>query len=330
VRTAATTASTDLKMVQTAVDQLQQTTEAGRKALACDLGSLSSRLATLDTFAQTRSKAADLQAVESRVSEIETSIEKVAYEVKSKAAAGTVNGISDRLTNLTMEVQAHHSRTQTERDSLECAVDKVEKALAKTDRQVESDRERTSACLVALEKEINGKATKADMDLLTPKVSLATERVEARSLELERMLHVQKQEVGPIRARVEALETAFPTRADAAEIPKLQLGLAEQAAKHDSLHSRTSDHSMRLEKMSSEITHHLSKLESVESRSVQLERQVSLKAEAMNHFTKDHTTDMLRDFYRREEIDAMLSRVWWRVGDMTKGRTVSGVPVSSR
>lgn len=331
VRTTAAAASADFKAAQESIEQLRQATEAGRRALAADLGTLSSKLDTVDAFAQTRAKASDLQALEPRVSETEKSIEKLAYEVKTKAATATVNAISDRLTTISMDIQANQARAQADKENIMVNIDKLEKALSKTDRQADSDRERTSSCLVALEKEIALKAAKAETDLIGPKtLSTATDRLEARAQELEKTIALNKQEVPPIRARVEALETAFPTRADAAEIPKLNLAIAEQAAKHDSLHTRSNEHNVRLEKISGDISRHLAKIEAVESRSVLVERQLTSKAEVTDHFTKDHTSDLLRDFYRREEIDAMLSRVWWRVGDITKGRTVSGIPLSAR
>jgi len=330
-RSAVAGAAADFKVAQESLDQLRQVTEAGRRALAADIGTLSSKLDSVDAFAQTRAKASDLQALEPRVSETEKSIEKVAYEVKTKAQTAVVNAISDRLTHVSMDVQANQARAQADKENLAASIEKVEKAIAKTDRQVDSDRERTSNCMVALEKELATKAFKVDTDQIGPKtLSTATDRLEARAQELEKTIALNKQEVPPIRARVEALETAFPTRADAAEIPKLYLGIAEQAAKHDSLHTRANEHNVRLERISGDVSRHLGKLEAIESRSVLLERTLSSKAEVTDHYTKDHTSDMLRDFYRREEIDAMLSRVWWRVGDMTKGRTVTGIPLSSR
>jgi len=331
VRSASAAAAADFKAAEEALEQLRQSTDAGRKALAADLGALSGKIDTLDAFAQTRAKASDLQALEPRVAENEKSIEKIAYEVKTKAATATVNAISDRLTTVSMDIQANAARAQADKENLSNSIEKVEKNLSKTDRQVDSDRERTSSCLVALEKEIALKSNKAETDLIGPKtLNTAVDRIETRAAELEKTIHLNKQEVPPIRARVEALETAFPTRADAAEIPKLHLSIAEQAAKHESVHTRTNEHNVRIEKIHGDLSRQLSKIESVEARSVLVERQLSSKAEVTDHFTKDHTSDLLRDFYRREEIDAMLSRVWWRVGDMTKGRTVTGIPLSAR
>jgi len=331
VRGAQAAAAADFKLAEERLVKLQDHTETGRRALVADLGALSSKLSNVDAFAQTRAKAADLQALEPRVADTEKSIEQVTVEVKSKAATSTVNSISDRLTSVGMDVQAHGARAQADKETLQASLGKLEKSFLKMDRQADADRERTSACVVALEKELGTKAAKAETDQIGPKtLSTAMDRIESRALELEKTMHQHKQEVPPLRSRVEALEAAFPSRADAAEIPKLHLAIAEHAAKHDALHSRALEHGVLLERVNTDLTRHLGKLEVVENRSSMLERQLATKAEATDHFTKDHTADLLRDFYRREEIDAMLSRVWWRVGDMTKGRTVSGVPISAR
>jgi len=325
VRTAAAQAAHDYKLAGEQLERLQHQTDANKKALVSDISGVAVKLDSVEAFMQTRAKASDLQALEPRVSESERNIERLGYDLKTKAASTTLNSVSDRLTCLTMDVQANASRSQADKESLVAQIGNVEKAIAKTDRQIEFDREKNSSCLVALEKELQTKALKVETDLIGPKtLSASVERLESRALGLERIIKLNKDEMPPIVARVEALEAAYPTRADAAEIPKLSLALAETAAKHDTLHTRTLEHDIKLEKFDNHVNQHLNKLESIESRAVALERQISTKADTGDHFRKDHTMDLFRDYYRREEIDAMLSRVWWRVGDMSKGKLAGG------
>mmetsp|Transcript_31222 Transcript_31222/g.89491 ORF Transcript_31222/g.89491 Transcript_31222/m.89491 type:complete len:573 (-) Transcript_31222:135-1853(-) len=243
-------------------------------------------------------------------------------EIKTKGTASTVQAVSDRLSGLSTDYQSSQSKAQETREAMVAQLQNFDKAIAKAERQIEADRDRISQCMVALEKEIQTKAARADTDLIGPRVHQQVhDKIELRAGELERNVKAFKEEVLPVKARVEALEAAFPTRADAAELPKLALAIADQAAKHDTLSVRTQEHASSLSKMELHMNHHNDKLAAVETRSIHIEGQVTKKADATEHYTKDHTTDLLRDFYRRDEVDAMLSRVWWRVGDISKGRT---------
>lgn len=321
VKSAMAAAAYDFTVAQDSISGLQTYTEAAKKALAAEVSSLTSKLETLEAFAQTRANAADLQALEPHVYEAERALERLGHEVTTKASVTTVNSISERLSHVTMDIQANEAQHQVDHEATSSKLSTIEKGVEKNARQLDSDRERTSNCVVALEKELNLKASRAETDLIGPTtLQAAVDHMESRSLDLEKHIAVTRQELVPFRNRVEALETAFPTKADAAEIPKLSLAIADQNGKHEALYRRTHEHEMRLEKLDSHVNRHTTKLEAVESRSIVLDQKISTKAESTEHFTKDHTTDLLRDFYRREEIDAMMSRVWWRVGDMNKGR----------
>jgi len=376
VRSASAAATHDFKVAEDHIERLQRMLETEKKQLQkllSDVGGLTSKLDCVEAFARTRAQATDLQALEPRVYENERSLDRLGYEVNAKAATTTVNTLTERLTNLTMDVQAYGSRTQAleprmdkaeqsislahenlqtkgaaatltavgdrlhtlsldvqanahkaqaEKESVAAKIDLLDKAQAKNERQLDADRERTSQCVVALERELGTKASKAETDLIGPQtLSTAMHKIETRALVTEEKLEAHKQEMPPVRSRIQALEESFPTRAAASEIPKLELALAEQAAKHSSLHNRTVEHSMMHDNLSGSFQKHVQKTEGMEKRADVLERKLSTKAEVEDYHTKIHTTQMLSDFYRREEIDAMLSRVWWRVGDMAKNGT---------
>lgn len=381
VRSASAAATHDFKVAEDHIERLQRMLETEKKQLQkllSDVGGLTSKLDSVEAFARTRAQATDLQALEPRVYENERSLERLAYEVNGKAATTTVNSLTERLANLTgdvqiygsriqaleprmdkaeqsihaaheslttkgaaatlsavadrlhtvsLDVQAHAHKAQAEKESVAAQMNLLDKAQAKNERQLDADRERTSHCVVALEKELGTKASKAETELIGPQtLSLATNKIEARALVTEEKLYVHKQELPPLQSRIQALEEAFPTRADASEIPRLEMKLTEQAAKHEALHNRAIEHSMMLDNHSSNFQRHVDKTEGMEKRAGELEKKLNTKAEAEHYHTKEHTTEILRDFYRREEIDAMLSRVWWRVGDMQKnGMTKPGL-----
>lgn len=322
LRTSSEKGAADLHAAYAAMEQLRQATEAGRKALASELAAVYAKVHSVDAFSQTHARAADLQAMAQRIDENDRSLDRLASEVKMRAMASTVTSVSERLTSVSMDIQAMQAKGESDRDHLRSSLDKVEKSLAKTDRQVDSERERNSSCLVALEKEVASKSSKADLGSFSKRLE-----------QLEKNLHSHVPsiyQVAPLRNRIAALEEALPAHGDATDLAKLHLALAEQAAKHDALHAHSNKTSAKLEKAHRDLLRTLSRVEAVEMRNVALERTVRSKAEATDHFTKDNTEDLLGNFYRREEIDAMLSRVWWRVGDISKGRTASGIPLSIR
>jgi len=232
---------------------------------------------------------------------------------------------------LASELQAHQARTLADRESLIMHVDAVEKVLEKHSRQQDADRDRASTAILAVEREMSTKALKAETDLIGPNtLRAAHDVVESRAQRLEQHITAARQEQVPYRHRLEALEVALPTKADAVEIPRLTLAISDSNARHEAAYKRAQEHGMRLDKFHSHINNHVVKLEGLESRGNVLDAKVSTKAEVTDHFTKDNVVELLKDFYRREEVDAMMSRVWWRVGDVTKGCVTTAPGASPR
>jgi hypothetical protein len=294
--------------------------ELNGKAATTTVNTLAERLTHL--MMDVQGYGSRTQALEPRMDKAEQSIGLAHEHLQTKGAAATLTAVADRLHTLTLDVQAHAHKAQAEKESVAAKIDVLDKAQAKNERQLDADRERTSQCVVALEREIGTKASKVETDLMGPQIlSTAMQKVEARALVTEEKLEAHKQEVKPLWSRTQALEESFPTRAAASEIPKLELALAEQKAKHDALHNRTIEHSMMLDNQTNDLKKHVEKTEGMDKRAELLERKLSTKAEAEDYHTKTNTAQLLGDFYRRDEIDAMLSRVWWRVGDMTKNGT---------
>mmetsp|Transcript_56196 Transcript_56196/g.111686 ORF Transcript_56196/g.111686 Transcript_56196/m.111686 type:complete len:463 (+) Transcript_56196:77-1465(+) len=331
IRTVAAAAAHDFKIAQDGMERAHAYSEAAKKMLASELSTLTTKVDTVDAFAQTRAKALDLQALEPRVYEAERSLERTNQELNTKASAGIVNDISGRVSGLTMDLQAHQARTLADKESLFMHVGTVEKALEKHGRQQDADRDRASNAILAVEREMSTKALKAETDLIGPNtLRAAHDVVESRAQRLEQHIAVARQEQVPYRHRLEALEVAFPTKADAAEIPRLTLSISDSNSRHEAAYRRAQEHGMRLDKFDSHINNHVIKLEGLESRGNVLDAKVNTKAEVTDHFTKDNVVELLKEFYRKEEVDAMLSRVWWRVGDVTKGRITNAPGTSPR
>jgi len=324
IRATAAAAAHDFKMCQDGIERVQTYSETAKRTLASELAMLAKKVDLLDSFAQTRAKATDLQALEPRVYETERSLERTYHEVNTKACAAVVNNISGKLSGLTMDVQAHQARTQGDKDSIIKQLATVEQAIDKHSRQQDADRDRASNAISAVEKELSTKAVKAETDLIGPNtLRAAHDAIQGRALQTEQHILALRQEHVPYRNRLDALELAFPSKADAAEIPRLTMALADSNSRHDAAFKRAQEHGMRLDKVDSHVNHHTVKLEGLESRGNVLHSKVNTKAEVNDHFTKDNTVEMLKEFYRKEEVDAMMSKVWWRVGDVTKGRLVN-------
>jgi len=329
IKSMAAIATHDFKIAQEGIEQVQMYSEAAQKKLASGLSTLTIRVDTVHAFAQTRATAMDLQALEPRVSDAERNLERMNQDLNTKACDAIVSSISGRVSGLTMDLQAHQARTQADKESLITHVGTVEHALDKHGRQQDADRDRTSNAILAVERELATKALKAETDLIGPDtLRAAHDAIQSSALQLEQHIVTGRQEQVPYRNRLEALEVAFPMKADAAEIPRLTLALADSNARHEAAYRRAQEHGMRLDKLGNHINNHIVQLQGLESRGNVLDAKISTKAEVTDHLTKDNTVALVKQFYRKEEVDAMMSRVWWRVDNVTKG-CITNVPGNS-
>jgi len=321
VNSAEAVAKQDFKTVQNGIERLQTHVEAINTSRVDDVARLTGQINTVDAFAHTRASEADLQALEPRVFEAERWLERLHRDTDGKASNADANNLSDRLMSLTREVKAHEVRNQVDKETIRSHIGALERGIDKNGRQLDSDRERTSNCIVALEKEINTKAAKQDTDLIGPHtLQEATQRLEARSVQLEKQLGSTKEEVGHSMASIKALQAAVVGKADASEITEVSRVLADHSALHHTAYVQEHDRTQRLDDIDGHLVNHHRRLEDVDRTGNHLSKAVSSKAEAKNYSTREHTHGLLRDYYKKEEIDALLSRVWWRTGDeVTRG-----------
>jgi len=325
IQTTAASATHDFKTAQEHVGRLSTVVDDNKKALLADISVLARKLDGVEAFTQTRAKATDLQALEPRVFDAEKSIDRMGQDLSTKACGQEMQAISGRLSSLTMDIQANQARSQADKEVVLAQVASMESGLEKAHRQLDLDRDRFSHHVSGLERELSTKAPRADLEILGPSIlNTATDKIEKRAMHLEQQIsasrHESTQELLPFKTRLEGLEAAFPSRADVADVQRLTLSISDSNARHEASWRRAQEHGLRIDKMEGSINNHALKHEALESRSNSLHQAISKKADCTEHFTKDNTNELLKDFYRKEEVDALLSRVWWRVGDMTKGR----------
>mmetsp|Transcript_99723 Transcript_99723/g.197781 ORF Transcript_99723/g.197781 Transcript_99723/m.197781 type:complete len:468 (+) Transcript_99723:103-1506(+) len=301
IRSVANEAARDFKTAQESIECVKAQAEGTKKQLVADLAALGTKAEGIQAFAQTRAKESDLQALVPRVEKNENGLDAARKELSMKATVEEANTLLGRLTSLTTDVQTMASRNQQDKELLTSHLTSVEKDTQKNSRQLDSDRERTSSCIVALEKQV---ATSGREIVLT------------------------RQEVLPYKNRLEALEVAFPMKAEAGEIPRIHLAISDGNARHEAMYRRAQEHGMRIDRIDGAMNHHSQKLEGLLNQNHALDMKVSaVRALPPLENTKDKISELSTDFYRKDEIDAMLSRVWWRVGDVTKG---SPLPLSTR
>lgn len=317
VRTTAAKEVQDIMRVEEHLEVLRHQEEATKRILAANIEQVSQKLNGVEQFVQTRAKASDVQALELRVNEtIERGLKAVNEEVSRKENISTVKAVSDRLTTLTMDVNANQVKSNSEDEALGKKISEVDQAFQKLARQVDADRDRTNEGLVSLEKNLNTKALKSDVEVIPPRI--AAIEVQLPPLLPEIATKASSEEVRSLAGRIMGLERVYPTKADASELPKLHLSIADYQAKHAAVVARAQEHDNNMERFHGVAHEHYTRIEVVEQRERDLHALVASKAEAEHVFTKDACTMLLGDYYRREEIDAIMTRVWWRVGDTAK------------
>lgn len=322
----------DIGALQERLDRVQYQIDTNKRVLTTDLSNLTAKVEALEAFSQTRAKAADVQALEFKVQEaLERSLETITAEVSRKAATTTVNAISERLTNFSMEVQANQARAQADMDALgtkfTSQISTLEQNLGKQERQLNLDREAHSACWVALEKEINTKALKTDVDALCTRVNTTETAIAPLAPSIATKCEIE--EVVQLKARTQALEEVYASKADASDVAKMNLIVADHVAKHETHLRRQEEHTTRLEKLDGQLQDHGPRFDATEKRTRELGEALESKVDTEQVHTKDRTELLLKDFYHKEEIDAMLVRVWWRVGEMSKSPKVA-TPLHAR
>lgn len=302
VDTASREMQRNLRTTDGRLDTLQQSLESSSAALNTEISRLSDKVEGLQSVTKTLSKQRDLELLEARMQKAETSIQATTEELGRKAAASAMKSLSDRVTEMGMEAHTQSTRLQMALDEHTGHIGALEKETQKLERQYEIERSRTSNCIIALEKELATKTNAAESDATNARLSTATAAIQR--LETMATTKVSSDTFEKLQGRLDQMEVTLIRKADTETLGKAAQQVTEQAR--------------QLESVASHVRDQGSKLEVLEGRSETLKEQILQKAECSNVYTVDGVDGMLRAYYNREEMDALLSRVWWRLGDVAK------------
>lgn len=317
VRAAQAIAATDFCKASERIDALSHSLECNKKILTADISAVASKVDAVESFAYTRAKAADLQALELRVNEtIEKSLKDVSEELDRKEYSTTVKALSDKVHLQGMEIQIVDASTKTVEEALTKQIASVSQDLQKAVRQVDMDRERANECYVQLEREVSNRSLKIEMDAAV--VRIGSIEIAVQPLAPAIAMKADAQEIKGLASRTLALEQVYPTKADASELPKLQLLIADCSAKHSQILNQMQEQQTRLEKIDDGLDEQLKKIAVVEIKSKETANTLSTKADVDTVYSREALVLLFKDYYSRTEVDAMLTRVWWRMGDATK------------
>ncbi|CAE8626902.1 unnamed protein product [Polarella glacialis] len=197
------------------LDALQQQTKATTQALDSNVSSLFAKVGALQALAQTLANAKDLELLEGRMVEV-----------------SSLKSVSDRVTEMAMEAHTQQTRMQTLTDNFTSKISNLDKDSQKLDRLAEQDRERTSSCIVALEKELSNRAPLSDVNSLGSRVSTASSAVQR--LELMATGKVSIDDFEKLRARADIMEVTLIKKADNESLGKTSQAQTEQARGRES------------------------------------------------------------------------------------------------
>jgi len=287
---------------------------------------LCEKMTSLQTTLLTKARATDVEALEARVSgTVERNLQTLSEELCRKESSANVKALADRLSGLNAEVSANDNQAKLASDDLSKKIDGVDQGVSKLGKQADADRERHNSSIGSLDRDLQTRSTKADMEAWAKSTKAGVEALSSKHISLEAAMEIQgnaaktqNEEHKKLHARTIVLEETITTKAGAAELPRLQMQLAEHQAKHATLHSVGHEHASRLEQTRSVTDEHRTRLEVLEYRERDLQSQLTQKVEADHAKTAEISTMVQKEFYRREEIDAMMTRVWWRVGEAGK------------
>lgn len=319
------------------VAMVKKTSEVGLRALSVKIDGIDNALPTL-------AKAVDVQDLSFRVCGLQSKLQLCQEDLERKATTTELEALLDRVGNSikTVRQEAHNRSAEIEAGvgtieaNLEVQTRKMRQdielrarstdlqsmlsevnhqqlaAVAKIDNRIDTETGRLSTSCVSLEKELT--RLRIDLNAVDPRVGAAEESI----LRLVQTLSTKcdTDEVMRLKTRADALEAGFPAKADATVVAKHSLAIADQAAKLTAAEARQHEHHNRMDSLGNCVKDHIGKLQSVEDRARELHADVLQKADKVDVHPKDTLEQLLFKFYTKEEIDALLCRVWWRVGDV--------------
>lgn len=306
--TASREMSRKMKNAEARLDALQQSQEKSASVLTTEISGLQDKVESLQNFTKTLAKQNDLEILEDRIQKTESSLRAMNEDLCRKAAATAMKSLSDRVTEMGMEAHTTNTKINMTLDEHKGHIGALQKETSKLERQYKLERSRVSNCIVALEKEIATKTSAAETDAVSARVSTASNAIQR--LETLATTKVSTDTFERLQARIDTMEVSVIRKADSETLGKVAQAVTEQAR--------------QLETVSSQVRDQNGRVEVIEGRTETLKDQLFNKAESNNVYTVDGVDGMLRGYYNREEMDALLSRIWWRLGDVGKAPNNTG------
>eukprot|EP00931_Biecheleriopsis_adriatica_P040422 TRINITY_DN23171_c0_g1_i1.p1 TRINITY_DN23171_c0_g1~~TRINITY_DN23171_c0_g1_i1.p1 ORF type:complete len:531 (-),score=133.03 TRINITY_DN23171_c0_g1_i1:225-1721(-) len=304
----------NIRATEASLDELKQTVDTSTKALQTDTSVVSDKVESLDALTKTLCRNRDHEMLDERVLKAEKTLHAATEELSRKAAAAAMKSLSDRVTEMSMEAHSTQTRNQMIMDEHTAKLGDLEKETAKQDRQFEMNRSQVSGCLVALEKELTDKATVADSETLSARMTTAATAIQR--LETLATTKVSVDTFEKMGVRMDNLEVSLIKKAESESLGRTAQAVTEQAR--------------QLEMVASQLRNQKGQVEVLEGRSDTMKTEIEKKAEANNVYTSAGVDSMFKSYYSREEVDAILSRVWWRLGDVCKTPTTPSTRVPTR
>lgn len=267
----------------------------------------------------------DLEAVDSRTAVV---IQSVQQELQAKAAGitTTVNSISDRLTKLTMDVNTNLARAEAAEAKIAGDVELVNRGVAKSVRQLETEREHWNSCFVAIEKAVAER--KVEAEGLGTRLTSLEAAVSPLPTLIATKAHMD--EVAKQAAATHALQQAVAKAANLDDTAKIELSVLEQRQRIDNMQTQASEREVAAtEKAQKELQKTEERFATVDGRISEVKEEIKGKPDMSqtDRMVKEVTERMLKEFYCKQEIDAQISRVWWRIGD---GKPWMGTPTGGK
>lgn len=328
------------------IETMQLQAEINKKAVASDLISLQAKTESIQSDMQLRALITDMQGLDFRVGSNARALDTLSEELNRKPSACEVKAVGDRCTALSSQLEGFRTQARSDADAVQARINEVKHSLdlseqkllreieprafandlaplnssietlngsvTSIERRMESDRDRSQACWVALEKEVSLKAMKTDVTQLGFRLSSLEQSVAPLAPALSTKASVD--DVHRVNTRCEALESGFATKADAGAFDKTRLALSNTQARHEELHGRSIEHNSMLQEVHGKTKEMSNVIEILEKRTADIRDQLPQKAHQGEVYAKAEVDKLLTEFYPKTEVDAMMSRVWWRVG----------------
>jgi len=263
----------------------------------------------IDALAKTSAKELDLEALDGRVA---SELQRLQEELREKAAAATLNSVSDRLTMLTMDVRSNSERAEAGDAKVAGEVELVSRGLAKTARQLDTEREHWNASALALERGL------AEHRVAMESLGAQVAAVEATNSALQGLVGTKAgaEEVASQRAAIAAFQQDIVKKADLTVTAALELSVLGQQSSIERMQEQAAEkEAARDERALAEQRSSEERLAAMEQSISGLQEGLRPKLEAAQVYSRDDTDRMLKDFYCKGEMDAQISRIWWRLGE---------------